>query len=182
MNQQEHLKSREKATVPETPEAQGAWLTQEAYDRLKKELEYISGPYRQEIVDRIEAAREEGDLKENGGYHAAREEQGKNEGRIAHLTALLDSAVVGEQATDDGVAESGMVVTATVAGNEMTFLLGSREVAEDLVGDSGMEVFSDHSPIGSAVKGHKAGDTVSYQAPNGKEISVEIQKVKPFEG
>nr|WP_209436391.1 transcription elongation factor GreA [Kocuria subflava] len=175
------MKTREKATVPETPETQGAWLTHEAYDRLKKELDHISGPYRQEIVDRIEAAREEGDLKENGGYHAAREEQGKNEGRIAHLTALLDNAVVGEKAADDGVAESGMVVTAKVAGNEMTFLLGSREVAEDLVGDSDMEVFSDHSPIGSAVKGHKSGDTVSYQAPNGKEISVEILTVKPFE-
>ncbi|MDO5617526.1 transcription elongation factor GreA [Kocuria sp.] len=168
--------------MPETPENQGAWLTQEAYDRLKKELDYISGPYRQEIVDRIEAAREEGDLKENGGYHAAREEQGKNEGRIAQLSALLDTAVVGEKASDDGVAESGMVVTAKVAGQEMTFLLGSREVAEDLVGDSDMEVFSDHSPIGAAIKGHKAGETVSYQAPNGKEISVEILEAKPFEG
>ncbi|KAA9394623.1 transcription elongation factor GreA [Kocuria coralli] len=168
--------------MPETPENQGAWLTQEAYDRLKKELDYISGPYRQEIVDRIEAAREEGDLKENGGYHAAREEQGKNEGRIIQLTALLDTAVVGEKAADDGVAESGMVVTAKVAGNEMTFLLGSREVAEDLVGDSDMEVFSDHSPIGAAIKGHKAGENVSYQAPNGKEIAVEILEVKPFHG
>ena len=61
--------------MSETPETEGAWLTQEAYDRLKKELDHISGPYRQEIVDRIEAARDEGDLKENGGYHAAREEQ-----------------------------------------------------------------------------------------------------------
>lgn len=168
--------------MPETPENQGAWLTQEAYDRLKKELDYISGPYRQEIVDRIEAAREEGDLKENGGYHAAREEQGKNEGRIAQLTSLLENATVGEKAADDGIVESGMVVTAKVAGNEMTFLLGSREVAEDLVGGTGMEVFSDHSPIGSAIKGHKAGETVTYTAPNGKEISVEILEAKPFEG
>ncbi|MDO4255147.1 MAG: transcription elongation factor GreA [Kocuria sp.] len=168
--------------MSETPENQGAWLTQEAYDRLKKELDYISGPYRQEIVDRIESAREEGDLKENGGYHAAREEQGKNEGRIAHLTALLETAVVGEKAADDGVVESGMVITAKVAGQNMTFLLGSREVAEDLVGDSNMEVFSDHSPIGAAIKGHKAGETVSYQAPNGKEISVEILEAKPFDG
>ena len=53
-DQRKHLKTREKATVPETPETQGAWLTQEAYDRLKKELDHISGPYRQEIVDRIE--------------------------------------------------------------------------------------------------------------------------------
>ena len=53
------------------------WLTQEAYDRLKKELDERSGPGRAEIIDRIEQAREEGDLKENGGYHAAKDEQGR---------------------------------------------------------------------------------------------------------
>ena len=55
------------------------WLTQEAYDRLQSELEHLSGPGRAEITARIEAAREEGDLRENGGYHAAKEEQGKQE-------------------------------------------------------------------------------------------------------
>ena len=67
------------------------WLTQEAYDRLKKELDERSGPGRAEIIDRIEQAREEGDLKENGGYHAAREEQSKNEGRIQELKSLLET-------------------------------------------------------------------------------------------
>ena len=61
------------------------WLTQEAYDRLKAELEHLSGPGRIEIAQKIEAAREEGDLRENGGYHAAKEEQGKIEGRILQL-------------------------------------------------------------------------------------------------
>lgn len=64
-------------------ENNGAWLTQDAYDRLKEELDHLSGPYRQEIVERIAAARDEGDLRENGGYHAARDEQGKNEARIS---------------------------------------------------------------------------------------------------
>jgi transcription elongation factor GreA len=168
--------------VSETPETEGAWLTQEAYDRLKKELDHIAGPYRQEIVDRIEAARDEGDLKENGGYHAAREEQSKNEGRIQQLTSLLENAKVGEFAEDNGVVEAGMIVTAKVAGNEMTFLLGSREVAEDLVGDSDLEVYSARSPMGSAITGHEAGDTVSYEAPNGKSIEVEILEAKPFRG
>lgn len=125
---------------------EGAWLTQEAYDRLKKELDHLSGPYRQEIVDRIEQARSEGDLKENGGYHAAREEQGKNEGRINQLTQLLENAQVGEAPADDGVIEAGMVVTADIAGDEMTFLMGSREVAEDLTGGEDIEVFSERSP------------------------------------
>ena len=132
-----------------------AWLTQDAYDRLKKELDYISGPYRHEIVERIDQARSEGDLKENGGYHAAREEQGKNEGRIAHLKGLLENAQVGEAPADDGVVEPGMVVSAEIAGEQMTFLIGSREVAEDLAGGSDLEVFSEKSPMGSAISGHR---------------------------
>lgn len=162
-------------------ENEGAWLTQEAYDRLTEELERISGPYRQEIIDRIAAARDEGDLKENGGYHAAREEQGKNEARIAQLKHLLENAQVGEALKDDGVVEPGMVVEAEIAGKAMKFLLGSREVADSLVGeDSDLQVFSEKSPMGAAINGHKAGDTVSYQAPNGKEISVKIISAKPF--
>ena len=159
---------------------EGAWLTQEAYDRLKKELEHLSGPYRQEIVDRIEQARSEGDLKENGGYHAAREEQGKNEGRINQLTQLLENAQVGEALADDGVIEAGMVVTADIAGDEMTFLMGSREVAEDLTGGEDIEVFSERSPMGAAISGHKVGDELTYKAPNGKNIKVKILDAKPF--
>ncbi|GAA4696554.1 MULTISPECIES: transcription elongation factor GreA [Kocuria] len=159
---------------------EGAWLTQEAYDRLKKELDHLSGPYRQEIVDRIEQARSEGDLKENGGYHAAREEQGKNEGRINQLTQLLDNAQVGEAPADDGVIEAGMVVTADIAGDEMTFLIGSREVAEDLTGGEDIEVFSERSPMGAAISGHKVGDELTYKAPNGKDIKVKVLDAKPF--
>ena len=160
---------------------EGAWLTQEAYDRLKKELDHLSGPYRQEIVDRIEQARSEGDLKENGGYHAAREEQGKNEGRINQLTQLLENAQVGEAPADDGVIEAGMVVTADIAGDEMTFLMGSREVAEDLTGGADIEVFSERSPMGAAISGHKVGDELTYKAPNGKDIKVKILDAKPFD-
>ncbi|WP_298582930.1 transcription elongation factor GreA [uncultured Kocuria sp.] len=160
----------------------GAWLTQEAYDRLKKELDHISGPYRHEIVERIDQARSEGDLKENGGYHAAREEQSKNEGRIAHLKNLLENAQVGEAPADDGVVEAGMVVTAEIAGESMTFLIGSREVAEDLAAGSDLEVFSEKSPMGSAISGHRVGDELSYTTPNGKDIPVKILDAKPFQG
>ena len=71
------------------------WLTQEAYDRLQAELAEREGPRRQEITLRISTARDEGDLKENGGYHAAREEQGKNEARIRQLKQLLEHARIG---------------------------------------------------------------------------------------
>ena len=70
------------------------WLTQEAFDRLQAELAQRSGELREEIKNRIAAAREEGDLKENGGYHAAREEQGKNEARI-RIQQLLPAGRVG---------------------------------------------------------------------------------------
>ena len=79
------------------------WLTQEAYDRLKAELDYLSGEGRTDIAKKIEAAREEGGLRENGGYHAAKEEQGKQEARIRQLRALLESAHGGDAPlSDDG--------------------------------------------------------------------------------
>src|ERR671928_1721764 len=98
-------------TVAQTNGDSVTWLTQEAYDRLTSELEYLSGPGRVEIAKKIEAAREEGDLRENGGYHAAKEEQGKREARIRQLTSLLRTARVGDPpAAADGAAGPGMVV------------------------------------------------------------------------
>jgi transcription elongation factor GreA len=154
------------------------WLTQEAYDRLSAELEELSGPGRIEIAKKIEQAREEGDLKENGGYHAAKEEQGKIEARIRQLTQLLRTAEVGHASTSTDVVSTGSVVTATIAGNENRFLLGSREIA----GDSGLDVYSEGSPLGAAILGAKVGATVKYTAPNGRDIEVRVEKVEPYEG
>jgi transcription elongation factor GreA len=153
------------------------WLTQEAYDRLKSELDHLEGPGRTEIIKKIEAARSEGDLKENGGYHAAREEQAKQEARIRQLRSLLHDATVGEAAADDGVVESGMVVTAKVAGDEMTFLVGSREVA----GGTDLDVYSEKSPLGAAILGKSRGQKTSYTAPNGAVIKVTVLDAKPFQ-
>lgn len=153
------------------------WLTQEAYDRLSTELAHLSGAGRTEIAKKIEAAREEGDLKENGGYHAAKEEQGKQEARIRQLTQLLQDAEVGAAPADDGVVEQGMVVTVDLAGEEMTFLLGSREVSDDA-----LDVYSEKSPLGSAIAGLKIGDRTSYLAPNGKQVPVTIIDAKPYTG
>jgi hypothetical protein len=72
--------------VTQSHEHDVIWLTQEAFDKLQDELEQLRGPVRDEIVARISAARDEGDLKENGGYHAAREEQGKTEARTCRST------------------------------------------------------------------------------------------------
>jgi transcription elongation factor GreA len=146
------------------------WLTQEAADRLAAELANLETEGRTEVIKKIEAARAEGDLKENGGYHAARDEQGKIEARIRQLKQMLENATIGAPpASADGVVGAGMVVSAIVAGDEMRFLLGSREIATD-----DLDVYSEKSPLGSAVLGAKIGDKVSYTLPNGKSISVEI--------
>jgi transcription elongation factor GreA len=154
------------------------WLTQEAYDRLRNELDHLSGPGRSELSKKIEQAREEGDLKENGGYHAAKEEQGKQEARIRQLIDLLNRAKVGEAPADDGIVVPGMIVTVRFAdGDTETFLLGSREVE---MGD--IEVYSEKSPLGSALLGKRPGDKASYELPNGRAVSVEVMAAKPFGG
>ena len=156
------------------------WLTQEAYDRLKAELDHLSGPARTEISHRIGAARAEGDLKENGGYHAAKEEQGKMEARIRQLTSLLRDAKVGEPpVAEAGVAGPGMVVTVRYAdGDEETFLIGSREEAAH----ADVTVYSAQSPLGRALTGKHAGDSVTYTAPNGNAITIELIDAKPYTG
>jgi transcription elongation factor GreA len=153
------------------------WLTQEAFDRRSAELEQLAGPGRTEIAKKIEAAREEGDLKENGGYHAAKEEQGKIEARIRVLTELLRHAKVGEAPQSTGVVQSGTVVTATILGEDSVFLLGSREIVGE---DSDLDVYSEGSPLGAAILGHRVGETTSYIAPNGKEITVKIVNVATY--
>lgn len=158
-------------------ETHATWLTQEAYDRLQAELAHLEGEGRRHIVERIAAARAEGDLAENGGYHAARDEQAKNEARIRELNEKLRNVHIGTPA-DDGVVEPGMQVTALVAGDEMTFLLGAREIA----GTADIDVYSPTSPLGEAINGHSIGETVSYVAPNGREFTVQILDAKPFAG
>jgi len=154
------------------------FLTQDAYDRLVDELERLSTTGRIEIAKRIEAAREEGDLKENGGYHAAKDEQGKQEARIRTLQSLLKGAKVGEAPTSTGVVEPGTVITAIVAGGEEIFLLGSREIAVN----SELDVYSEASPLGAAILGLKEGAKTSYTARHGREIGVEIVKVETYNG
>ncbi len=156
------------------------WLTQEAYDRLSKELADLIGN-RQAMAQEINDRREEGDLKENGGYHAAREEQGKQEGRIMQLTQMLRDAKVGEAPTTDGTAGPGMVVTVRFSDDEddtETFLIGSREESDT----TDLDVYSSASPLGKALTGAKEGDTVSYETPTGKTLSVTLLTAKPYTG
>ncbi len=156
---------------------QTTWLTQEAHDRLTAELEDARGPRRADIVAKIEAAREEGDLKENGGYHAAKDEQGKLEARIRQLVQLLRDAKVGQAPADDGIAGPGMVVEVRYAdGDTERFLIGSRE------DKAAVPVYSANSPLGLALTGASAGDQVSYTLPHGGSMTVELVSAEPYTG
>ncbi len=154
------------------------WLTQEAYDRLKAELHQLVNVERSAISKKIQAAREEGDLKENGGYHAAKEEQGIIEARIARLTDILANSVVGEAPESSDTVTQGMVITVELNGKKTEFLLGSAEMADN----TDLTVYSPDSPLGNAIIDTKIGETVEYQAPNGKTFSVKIIAVKHFTG
>ena len=155
------------------------FLTQEAYDRLSRELEELIAN-RPAMAKEINDRREEGDLKENGGYHAAREEQGKQEGRILQLQQLLRTAKVGEAPVSEGVAGPGMVVAVRFDGDEEveSFLIGSREESET----AGIEVYSAASPLGKAITGAREGETREYETPTGKIMKVTLVSAKPYTG
>ena len=159
--------------------APATWLSQDAYDRLQAELEQHVAQ-RPVIAAEINARREEGDLKENGGYHAAREEQGKIEARIRYLQELLRNAQVGEAPTSNAVGP-GTVVTIQFdddPSDTETFLLGSREIAST----TDLTVYSPESALGQAIVGTRTGQTVTYTAPSGAEIKVTVVKFEPFAG
>jgi transcription elongation factor GreA len=174
---------KEQPVTQKIDEESVVWLTQDGFDQLKSELEHLKGPSRAEITQRISDARDEGDLKENGGYHAAKDEQGKMEARIRQLEDMLRRARVGETPKAGGKVEPGMKVSIKFAGDDdvETFLLGSRELLA-LDASVDIDVYSPQSPLGSAILGKKKGDKATYAAPNGKDVTVEIVAAVPFTG
>jgi transcription elongation factor GreA len=160
-------------------DANVTWLTQDAYDRLSRELDQLKAN-RPVIAKEINDRREEGDLRENGGYQAAREEQAKQEGRILQLENLLRTARVGEAPVSEGVAGPGMVVEVRFDGDDDVerFLIGSREESET----AGIDVYSSASPLGKALTGKHEGDTVEYDTPTGKTMKVTLVSARPFTG
>jgi transcription elongation factor GreA len=150
----------------------GTKLSREAYDRLKAEFEDLSTRGKIDIAQRIEAARELGDLSENGDYHAAKEEQGKMDARMRQILATLDDAEI-VNVVDTSVVSTGSLVTIRYEGDDdtETYLLGSIEERRE-----GIDIMGPTSPLGQALIGHKAGETVEYQAPGGT-MRVEIVEI-----
>ncbi|GEE01818.1 transcription elongation factor GreA [Gordonia spumicola] len=153
------------------------WLTQESFDRLNGELDSLIAN-RPVIAAEINERREEGDLKENGGYHAAREEQGQQEARIRQLQDLLNNAKVGEAPTQSGVALPGSVVTVYYDGDESdkeTFLIATREE-----GSGEIEIYSPSSPLGAAILDATVGESREYTVPSGAKITVTLVSAEPY--
>jgi transcription elongation factor GreA len=150
-------------------------LTRPAYERLQQELFERSGPRRRQIAEWIERARELGDLRENGDYHAAKNEQGLNEARVRQLETMLKGAEIIDDAGADGaVVRNGMKVEIRIGGGpSMTYLFGSIEERHD-----DLDPLSPSSPLGQALAGAAPGDTVQYQAPGGV-FQVEVVAVEP---
>ncbi|HEY7938574.1 MAG TPA: transcription elongation factor GreA [Acidimicrobiales bacterium] len=148
-------------------------LSQSAYDRLKAEHTDLTTRGRIDIARKIETARELGDLSENGDYHAAKEEQGKMEGRIMHLAHILDNARIVEGTEADTVA-AGSIVTIRYADDDEVerYLVGSIEERHD-----DLDVISPGSALGGALIGHKPGDLVAYETPTGATLEVELLEV-----
>lgn len=143
-------------------------LSQAAHDRLSAELEDLSTRGRIDIARKIEEARKLGDLSENGDYHAAKEEQGKMEGRIAHLARVLKDASIISSEDDEtpGAVAFGSVVTVVYDGDDEPerLLVGVIEERRDDV-----LVVSPGSPMGEALLGAATGDDVEFDSPAGRQ-------------
>lgn len=156
------------------------WLTQESYDRLNAELTALK-ENRPVLAAEINERREEGDLKENGGYHAAREQQGQEEARIAYLEELLDNATIGESPQESGVALVGSVIHVYYDDDEddkETFLIGTRGLESS---NPDLETYSTDAPLGAAIVGAKVGESREYQTPNGDTVKVTIVSAEPYD-
>lgn len=156
--------------------AESQQLSREAYERLRSEYDDLTTRGRIEIAHKIEAARELGDLSENGDYHAAKEEQGKMEGRIAHLAKVIEHAQIVELSAvgDDLSVQPGCVVSIRYENDDDVerYLLGSIEERRE-----GLTVMSPGSPLGQALVGAAKGDTVTFEAPSG-DLNVTVVDIE----
>ena len=162
------------ATIAQMADAQQ--LSQAAFDRLKAEHDDLTTRGRIDIARKIEAARELGDLSENGDYHAAKEEQGKMEGRIIHLGRMIENAVIVTADAGSDEVMAGSIVCIIFDGDDEDdaekYLVGSiEEQADDVT------VVSPGSPMGAALMGASVGDVVEYEAPTGAMIKIKVLEI-----
>lgn len=151
-----------------------SYLTKEGAEKLRQEFEYLKGPARDELAKRLRLAIQQGDLSENADYIAAKEEQGFLEGRIVELTSILSNIIIiDESGTKKDKVDVGSKVTIQEDDfpEETYFLVGPQEA------DPSKGRISHNSPIGEALLGHKTGDLVEANTPNGK-IKLKILRIE----
>ena len=148
-------------------------MTQNAYDRLRAELAFLEGEAREKVIGDIATARAHGDLSENAEYHAAKDQQGLQEARVRQLRQMIESAEIIE-ALDDGIVKPGTIVTIRYQGDDEpeSYFYGLREEKQ-----GGYDVVTPDSPLGRALLGRTAGETVTATVPAG-ELKVEVEEVR----
>ena len=148
------------------------YMTRKGYEEAVARLKYLQTVKRQEIVDRIAEARSHGDLSENAEYDAARNEQAANEGEIVELDYKIKNAEIVEETADKSTVHIGSKVTVydpDFDERETYEITGTTEA------NAMVNKISNESPVGKALLGHKVGDTVVVQAPEGKyELKIEV--------
>lgn len=156
------------------------YITPEMKAKLENELQELID-HRPAVAAEINERREEGDLKENAGYDAAREQQDQEEARIKQISEVLANSTTERTGVVEGVANVGSVVHVYYNGDKSqkeTFLIGTRAAATD---NADLETYSEQSPLGAAVLCASEGETRSYAAPSGKSISVTIVSAAPYD-
>lgn len=146
-------------------------ISREGYEKLKKELEYLINVKRREIADRIQKAKDMGDLSENAEYAEAKDEQAFNEGRILELEALIKNLTIVENGKDKEKVGMGSKILVKVDNKEKEYTIVSFNEVDPLEGK-----ISNESPLGRAFLDKKAGDKVKVQTPKG-EMEYEILKI-----
>lgn len=161
-------------------ENQKQYITPEMKAKLEHELQALID-HRPAVAAEINERREEGDLKENAGYDAAREMQDQEEARIKQISEILANSTTEREGVVEGVALVGSVVHVYYngdKGDKETFLIGTRAAATD---NEDLETYSEHSPLGAALLGAREGETREYTAPNGATLSVTLESAAPYD-
>jgi transcription elongation factor GreA len=154
----------------------GITLTSEVYKSIESELERLLNSERPQIVQRLAAARAEGDLKENGGYQAARSSLRMLDTRIKVLKSKLANAEI-KEVTNENKVQIGQKVTVELDGETTEFVLGDRVFQTA----TKFPVFGPDSPLGKAILNRKVGTTVFYIAPSSKKVQVKIVKIQAID-
>lgn len=148
------------------------YLTEEGYNKIKEELEYLKMEKRPEVITALKEARALGDLSENAEYDAARTEQAEVEGRIKELEVMMEKATIIKEVNTDKVCVGTQVTIKYIDDNETEVysIVGSNEA------DPFENKISNESPIAKAIMDHTVGEVVAVDSPNGK-YEVEIVEI-----